>query len=64
MSTLVVSQFYKSILLLQCFCDITKWKKHFMVKKLKGSGAVLKKDTRSTGKTRNCVNFKQKSKIN
>lgn len=43
MSTLVVSQFYKSILLLQCFCDITKWKKHFMVKKLKGSGAVLKK---------------------
>lgn len=34
-----------------------------MVKKLKGSGTVLKKVTRSTGKTRNCLNFKQKLKI-
>lgn len=33
-----------------------------MVKKLEGSGIIIKIDTRATGKTRNCVNFKQKLK--
>lgn len=63
MSTFLVSQFYTFVLLLQSICGITKWKKHVMVKNLKASGTVLKINTRSAGKTRNCVNFKQKFKI-
>lgn len=28
--TLLVTQFYTFVILLQCICDTTKWKKHFM----------------------------------